>query len=528
MQVRGCINIPEPFFSPPPPPFASTEEGQTEPPAFSPTDSEDSGRWTGTSVWPSSKYFVHGGPGFSIGLLDSTNGSLERLPISVPTISFLEAGIDADASNFSLSEVTCLALAGEAQVWAGTEAGSLHVFDLSSAQQCGSHHRLLNHGYSKLPEAVSCLRAEQLTSPPSGGGREASWFAREKRSLARTEVLVGSTGSDSLTIISGEADERGGLRNVARCPRKVVHLRAHSGTGSGVHCFALTCGGTAGLVEERYWCGCETSIVVLRRSNWQVLKELEQADGLPAGGCVSQLESTEHGVWCSVQHSPTVVLWDAKTFAATLKISCFNAGPEVPLLETKNAQVTCLAYCDPLLLVGTRGGCLLVLSIHHKQQQQLRTRHTSVPNVPLHAISSREHRGRRLTYTVLASSQCCPRPITSIHPVGGSLGGSGESPYLASPNNGLNMMVVFGKSEEDSDSHGLTECVVHVYEVSSSPLGSPVTSPQTTPGGRLSTVSVRSLPPSVTPTARLQDMDNMPRLSLHRVSNEAISYLPLH
>lgn len=306
MQIRGSLNIPEATGSLPSPPTPSTEEE-----AFSPTDS---GRSTGTFLYPSNKYFVHGGPGFSIGILDSTNGSLERLPIPVPTLSFLEA---ADASNFSLSEVTCLTMAGESQVWAGTEAGSLHVFDLST--EFGAP-RLLNHGYSKLPEAVSFLRAEQL-SP----GRAMSLLSRDRRSLVRTEVLVG-LANNTLTVISGEGDERGGLRNVARCPRKVIHLRygREESSCDGVHSIALA-SAVAGLLEECYWCGCGPSIVVLRRSNWKIQKVLEQSDGLPlecVSGYVSHLEPTEHGVWCSVNLSPTVTLWDTTDCSLKLKISC--------------------------------------------------------------------------------------------------------------------------------------------------------------------------------------------------------------
>lgn len=313
MRVRGSLSIPEALPSSPSV-SRSTEEVPGE--TFSPTDSVDSGRSTGTALWPSNKYFVYGGPGFSIGILDSTNGCLERLPVPVPTLSFLEA---ADASNFSLSEVTCLTLAGESQIWAGTEAGSLHVFDLS--MQYGAP-RLMNHGYSKLPEAVSCLRAEQLSPAP---GRAMSLLSRERRSLVRTEVLVGSA-NNTLTVISGEADERGGLRNVAGCPRKVIHLQyGNEGVNcDGVHSIALV-SPAAGHQEECYWCACGPSIVILRRSNWKILKVLDQLDVLPSAGesgYVSHLEPTEYGVWCTVNLSPTVTLWDTKDCSPKLKISC--------------------------------------------------------------------------------------------------------------------------------------------------------------------------------------------------------------
>lgn len=317
MKIRGSINIPEVAVPPSTevPLTPSLEELPSEPPPFSPT-SEDSGRWTGTALWPSTKYFVYGSPGFSIGILDSTTGSLEQLPVPVPTLSFLEA---ADASNFSLSEVTTLSLAGECQVWAGTETGSLHVFDLTPGP------RLSNHGYSKLPDPVLCLRTEPLVP-----GRDATLSSKERLPLMRTEVLVGSS-NNTLTVISGEADERGGLRNVARCPRKVLQLgRSFEGDESknnGVRCIALV-SSLAGALEECYWCGCGPSIVILRRSNWKVLKVLDKFDGLASvdtsgdAMCVSQLEATEFGVWCSVLQSPTMLLWDAKDFTLKMKISC--------------------------------------------------------------------------------------------------------------------------------------------------------------------------------------------------------------
>lgn len=319
MRVRGSLNIPEVAVpsAPLPPsvtPSTSLVEEETPPEPFSPTFSEDSGRWTGTSLYPSNKYLVHGGPGFSIGILDSTTGSLECLPIPVPTLSFLEA---ADASNFSLSEITCLALAGESQVWAGTETGSLHVFDLDPGP------RLSNHGYSKLPDPVSCLRAEQL-----GPGRAISSISSggDRRSAMRTEVLVGST-NNTLTIISGEADERGGLRNVARCPRKVIQLgKLVSEDGcQGVNCLALVATPQGQRVEECYWCGCGSTIVVLKRSTWKVLKWLDHSntEGLPPDTrTVTHLEPSDYGVWCAVSESPAMLLWDTRSYTLKLKISC--------------------------------------------------------------------------------------------------------------------------------------------------------------------------------------------------------------
>lgn len=329
MNVRGSINIPEVAIPVPPsslsPPLATNissssipEELPPEP--FSPTSSVDSGRWTGTALWPSSKYFVYGGPGFSIGIFDSTTGELNQLGVPVPTPNLLEA---ADANNFSVSEVTCLALAGECQVWAGSEMGSLHVFNLES----GPH--LSDHGYSKLPDTILCLRIGPLTPVTPSSRREGHRsLGREKRSpVLRGEVLVGSR-NNTLTIISGEVDERGSLRNVAKCSRKVIQLggkflETEEEDSNGVHCVSLVPAQGEGLAEESYWCGCGPSIVVLKRSNWKLHRRLGEQDGLGVGPqYVTALEVAEHGVWCSMRRSPAMLLWDATDFTLKMKISC--------------------------------------------------------------------------------------------------------------------------------------------------------------------------------------------------------------
>lgn len=327
MNIRGSLTIPEVAL---PPKHLTLMEPTTltveEPPAsdqqaFSPTLSEDSGRWTGTALWSSSKYFVHGGPGFSIGILDSTSGMVECLPVPFPNLSLLDT-LDA-TNNFSTSEVTSLSLAGEAQIWAGTQAGSLHIFELSPGP------RLTKHGYSKLPDPISCLRTDQQAC-----FRDTHMHRRDRTRImpARTEVLVGSANGN-LTVISGEADERGGLLHV-NSPRKVIQL------GGGQKCCKVQCIALVPMqsLEDRYWCGCGSRIIILHRSSWKVLATLDILIGFPlshppppvdggghdgaAGLQVRHLEPTEYGVWSSVEHSPAMVLWDTKHFTPKLKISC--------------------------------------------------------------------------------------------------------------------------------------------------------------------------------------------------------------
>ena len=327
LKAKGIVNIPE--VTVPSTMFQensvmNTSEDSPEHKPFSPTLSIDSGRSTGTSLWPSSKYFVHGGPGFSIGILDSTTGTVDRLPIPFPTT--LNDPMDP-LDNFSLSEVTCLLLVGEVQVWAGTESGSLHVFELTPGP------RLSKHSYYKLPDPICCLKTDQQFPSryiADNGGKS-------RLSVLKCEVLVGSANS-TLTIVSGEMDQRGSMLSINKCPRRLVHL-GDVQSSCRVQCIALV----TMMGRENYWCGCGSRIVILHRTSWKVLARLdamvgfneptENSEFLGFSECeeeegqwvelqVCHLEPTEHGVWSSMKHSPSVVLWDTKFFTPKLKISC--------------------------------------------------------------------------------------------------------------------------------------------------------------------------------------------------------------
>ena len=176
--------------------------------------------------------------------------------------------------------------------------------------------------------------------------------------------------------------------------------------------------------------------------------------------------------------------------------------------------------------MGTQGGDLLVISIHKKQH---RSRYNSLPETAFHSLPSSPHfprrgGGRRLEHTVLTSTHCYDRPIINIHPITVQ-GGIAGSPFPASPSSSVNMLILFGKEEDEDGAGGdAVESIVHLYEIVSSPLTSPMSSPQTATG-RLST---QSLPPTSLQKCSLQDVTAMPPLTLTRVSNGAISYLPLH
>ena len=318
MKVKGSINIPElagPSLSisdSDPLSQLGQEEDCISP--FSPTPSVDSGCSTCSVMTPSPKYLVHGGPGFSLGLLDSTTGTTKHLPVPVLAQSTMES---SPCDSFSLSEVLCTSFAGDSQIWVGTEVGSLHTFELTAEM------RLSNHAYTKLPDSVTCITTGQLSlredSLPVVNGS----LLRGLKNKA--EVLVGSSNGN-LTIIVGEANERGGLRNPLKSPRKVIQLGDIDAGGS---ILISSIAPVSTSLEDTYWCGCGSEIVILRRSNWREVDRLNGCAGLPTLSAqlsqqvhISQLLATEVGVWSSISHSSTVVLWDSESHCAKLNITC--------------------------------------------------------------------------------------------------------------------------------------------------------------------------------------------------------------
>ena len=284
---------------------------------LSPTDSLDSA--IGHSPRPpgnSGKYLTYGGPGFSVGRLDAVKGSADRIPVPFPRLP--SCAETADYVAFTQSPVQCAAAVGENQVWVGTEAGSLHVFELNRDCQFSSH------AFTTLDSSVLCIlpRYTSLTDSLS----EASVSLSRS---SRMDVLIGSS-SGVVTIVTGETNPRGGLRDPStglRRARKVLHLESETEEeGKGVNCIAAV--SLAG--RETFWCGYGKKIVVLGRGNWE---ENHRLDGtlvssneqlvIPDKAEVVKLLSSEQGVWSSLSFSSAVSLWDTDTLKPKLHINCW-------------------------------------------------------------------------------------------------------------------------------------------------------------------------------------------------------------
>ena len=305
MDLKGAIAMPEPL-------------SDTSP--LSPTDSVDSA--IGHSPRPpgnSGKYLSYGGPGFSVASFDAVTGSVDRIPVPLP----LTCAEVTEFVAFPQSPVLCMTVVGETQVWVGTKAGSLHVFELKP-DLCFSSHAI-----TMLDSSILCI-ASRHTSVGSPSSEEAT-LQSALRSL-QADILLGSSNG-VVTIISGEANPNGGLGNPSsnlRKARKVLHLRTQDERQDrerNVNCIAAvhTTGG-----GETFWCSYGRMVVVFHKDRWDEIGRLDGSLGHPQNqqaalkdSEIVQLVSSEHGVWSALSNSSTISLWDADTLAPKLRITCW-------------------------------------------------------------------------------------------------------------------------------------------------------------------------------------------------------------
>lgn len=303
MALNGAIAMPE---------------GSLDSSPLSPTDSVDSA--IGHSPRPpgnSAKYLTYGGPGFSVGSLDAVKGSADRIPVPFPRLP--SRAETADYVAFTRSPVQCAAAVGDNQVWVGTEAGSLHVFELSRDGQFSSH------AFTTLDSSVLCILPRYASLNDSLS--EASLLSLARSS--RIDVLIGSS-SGVVTIITGDTNQRGGLKDPGtglRRARKVLHLESETEKeGGSVNCIAAV--SLAG--RETFWCGYRKKIVILQRGDWD---EIDRLDGtlvrsneqlaVPDKAEVVKLLGSEQGVWSALSFSSTISLWDTDTRKPKLHINCW-------------------------------------------------------------------------------------------------------------------------------------------------------------------------------------------------------------
>lgn len=306
MKVKGAVAIPESTLLPQwKIPSSPPLESLISP--SSPVDYRDSCSSSSTSIAsPSghcsmehsaacspvpSRFLLFGAPGFSVAAVDATcsnpEGVVHHVPIPLPqpssskTLSFYQ---------FCSASILSMEVVGEGQLWAATETGSLHIFDLSPDL------RLANHQYTILPAPIHCISA----------ARQGLWL----------EVLLGSARGQ-LVSISGHQDSRGKMKSPLKCLRRIVQLGL-SESSCSVSAIAHT--------WSTYWCACGPSIVVVTRTERREVTRLESNPVLSDKAQVVQLLACESGMWSVLSPCPTITLWDSVTFIPKLHIACWSVA----------------------------------------------------------------------------------------------------------------------------------------------------------------------------------------------------------
>jgi hypothetical protein len=496
MDVKGAVAIPE----------SSS--------VASPTESVDSA--LGDSPRPagnSGKYLSYGGPGFSVASFDAVTGSFDRIPVPLP----LRCGEMAGFVTFPQSPVLCMAVVGETQVWLGTKAGSLHVFELERSL------RFSSHAITTLDSSILCITSHHWST--SDASSEEVGLQSATRSL-RTDVLIGTSNS-AVSIVSGEANPHGGLHSPGsslRRARKVLNLgRQEEGEGN-VSCIAAATM-TSGV--ESFWCSCGRKIVVFRKDGWNEIARLDATLVHPKDEHTVlkdsesvQLVSSAPGIWSALSNSLTISLWDSDTWTPKLHITCCSmcdAGLYI------RPQITALNFTYPHLFVGTDQGDLIAFRIYKR---------SSTKRVE---GSNRQHSWE---YKVMTAEHCSSSAVLDIFatPLRTEEDGCRSlfRSMVTTPTS-LQVLVVCGQRQSQ-----LSEVVtsnVFCYELVTSPTPSPLTSPMQLslrpPSGcdyRCSSAASCGSTSSVSTShrRRVGTFDgSLPRLSFYSASPNAHSLLPL-
>lgn len=258
----------------------------------------------------SRRLFTCGGPGFSLGIINCENGDVEQLSVPMAR-QILDSTLDVTA--FTLSTILSMSLVGENQLWVGTDQGTLHCFDLLSDVRL-KHQRLTQHSFVHINEPILCIASRPLDFifPPATDPASSLPLTPPT-----TEIIIGIPYG-YIVILSGLSDERGRLKDPLEklSTRRIVRF-SNTPTDCEVTCIAHVFSSNT----EMYWCSCGESIIVLRSSDWKQLKQIGLRRKLPHGAMlegvshqVTQLVSSDVGVWSSISRSATITLWDKTDF----------------------------------------------------------------------------------------------------------------------------------------------------------------------------------------------------------------------
>lgn len=180
------------------------------------------------------------------------------------------------------------------------------------------------------------------------------------------------------------------------------------------------------------------------------------------------------------------------------------------------AQITALSFTYPQLFIGTNGGHLLVFKILDDLPVNRRDSITKAA-----AVASNRTKPT-MEYKLLAATHCGPVQIIGIHPIPVRGDFSCRFPFespLGTPSSSMQVLLVCRSKVNDEET--VSSSQVQLYELyAASPRGSLLVSP----------VSCRSDTCSLSSSfsSRRGSVSKLlPKLTLHSVSENTLTYLPL-
>ena len=88
-------------------------------------------------------------------VIDCETGNSDQLLVPFPHMPQEQFELlPDDLVEFTFHDISTMTLVGERQLWAGTNSGTLHIFELASSPSCNSSFRLKDHSLIKINEPI--------------------------------------------------------------------------------------------------------------------------------------------------------------------------------------------------------------------------------------------------------------------------------------------------------------------------------------------------------------------------------------
>lgn len=165
------------------------------------------------------------------------------------------------------------------------------------------------------------------------------------------------------------------------------------------------------IINDHFWCGAANKIVILDINTLEMRTSLRVCPN--TRHTVSQLVSSNHGVWASVQGSSVLHLWDQQKHVCLLTVDILdecNLSSEKKSGNALASSVTTMLALKNKLWVGFGNGRFIICDIFQEANSE------DDLNEAIHLFKSTENLAVAQTKAKLGVSTCC-HAITGDSPV---------------------------------------------------------------------------------------------------------------